>query len=412
MSLNKKWLSLLLAAALAASLTAPVYAQEPEQTEPAPITTEETAPPEAPEEDTPDQVETPDFPDEGEPEPPDSPELPDETTPDGEQPPEEENPDDTAGELPNKGEEEDEPQTGIGALRDASPLELIKYPGQVTVTLDPYEIQGLGQIYSDPLVFANDSRETVKITISGLRCETGRGVRLLNQYAYGFASEECYPEGRRPSGVSIWEALESDESKKAQVFLRNIDTGEVWILGEEEMTVEFLLEGGKTARFEIAGNMTLPSAGWSSGDIAIRMAFFGEETEKEPAEPKLPAQEGENPQQPELPEPPEPTPENPEQPDTPAEPEDPGEPTEPTEPENPENPDISETPEPPVTPEEPEEPTVPETPETPTETETPQEPEQPEESPAPDTPSEEEPVEPEPTENTDVQEPPVAPEQA
>lgn len=175
-----------------------------------------------------------------------------------------------------------------------SPLEWVRQPERVGVVLDPYEIDGWGQIYSEPILFANESEEAVRITISGLCCETGRNVRLQEGYAYGFASERCYPEGERPRGLSILEALEAGSGKRAQVFLRSLDTGGTRVLsggrltlgasGEEVLagdSFSFLLEGGEAAEFEIAGNMTLPSEGWESGDISVKMTFLTEWVETE-----------------------------------------------------------------------------------------------------------------------------------
>ena len=183
-------------------------------------------------------------------------------------------------------------------------------------------MDGRGQIYSEPLVFANEGTETVKITITKLICNVNSGVTLCEDYVYRMAAAESYPDGIQPADASFEEALESGGPKEAQVFLRNMETEEAVILSEKEIKVEFLLEGGKIVKFEIGGNLTLnPEDGWNMGDIHIQMRFLKEEvgsdTEK-PAETERPAE-----------------PTEPGEPENPTNPDEPSEPAEPTEPENP-----------------------------------------------------------------------------
>jgi len=426
---------------MAANLSVLAYADEPEEKE-MPSLTEGTF---TEEPDSPEQqgdMEEGELPDEteasGEMEPPDEsqntdePENPDtgELPEEGEEPPVPETPgsgdageavgtdekDDETEKAENPAldetpEKTDEPETGIAAVREAAPLELVKLPSQVFITLDPYEIQERGQIFSEPIEVVNNSRETVKI-VSSLWCETGGDVELSEEYAYGFASDRCYTDGKKPLNVSIWDALEFDGGKQAQVFLRNMDTGETEVFSGKEKTVEFLLEGGKTARFEIAGNMTLsPQDGWSSQDINVRISFWAEEMEKEPGINKGTTENPDvenpiNPLEPGTPENPA-APTEPEQPTEPADPVEPTKPEQPTEPSDPAEPTEPEQPAEPADPTEPEQPVEPADPVEPTEPEQPAEPSDPAEPTKPEQPTEPaDPAEPEqPVEPSDLAEP-------
>ena len=168
-------------------------------------------------------------------------------------------------ELPEEPPEETEPFL----------LEQVSFPGPIVLMLDPYEIQGRGQISSRPIVFSNEGEASVKITIQGLRCLPGPGIVLTEGYAYAFASAESYLPHEAPVNPPLAELLAGTEGKRAQLFLRSLDTGDCLILSEEETSLDFLLEPGETAAFELAGNMTVTS--WNREDLAVEMRFLLED---------------------------------------------------------------------------------------------------------------------------------------
>lgn len=138
---------------------------------------------------------------------------------------------------------------GNGVLEKDS----LQMPQKLEVVIDPWEIDGKGQVYSDEYVIKNTGEDTGILTLSGLTCKP-----------------------REKSGVIVRTDRNGlHDDKRKSIYMEIVfGTGERIALTEEGAEYETELEPGEEVSLQFAGEVNENASGsWNNEDIAVGAVY-------------------------------------------------------------------------------------------------------------------------------------------
>jgi len=141
---------------------------------------------------------------------------------------------------------------GNGVLEKDS----LQMPQKLEVVIDPWEIDGKGQVYSDEYVIKNTGEDTGILTLSGLTCKP-----------------------REKSGVIVRTDRNGlHDDKRKSIYMEIVfGTGERIALTEEGAGYETELKPGKEVSLQFAGEVNENASGsWNNEDIAVEAVYSWE----------------------------------------------------------------------------------------------------------------------------------------
>lgn len=150
--------------------------------------------------------------------------------------------------------QEDMPESGLCSLQ---------IPQKMGVVIDPWEIDGKGQIYSEQYTIQNTGEETGILTLS-FQCRKGENsTAIIRTDKMG---------------------LHDDENKSIYIEVAFGET-ERKVLGEEGLEYRAELEPGEALEVSFMGEVNEnASEGWGNGDVEIEGIYFWKVTEDADAE--------------------------------------------------------------------------------------------------------------------------------
>lgn len=143
--------------------------------------------------------------------------------------------------------------------KESAEMKELQMPQKLEVTIDPWEVDGKGQIYSEQYVIKNTGEKTGILTLSHLTCRP-----------------------QEKSGVVI--RTERDgihEDGRKSIYMEMIfGTGERIALSEEGREYEAELKPGEEITLEFGGEVNeSASESWESGDVTVGVVYSWEEKE-------------------------------------------------------------------------------------------------------------------------------------
>lgn len=161
-------------------------------------------------------------------------------------------------------------QAGVEPIQDALPKGVMSFqvPDNLDFVMDPFEINGRGQIFSKEYYFSNLGSERIRVKLSAIQCFMAEGVKMAGE---GEASQAVI------------------ESKEKVLQLQLIfGTGESITLTEGSGEYEMVLEPGQKIGLCIAGSMSrYPEISWESEDVRLALVYDVELIEEEPEQNSL-----------------------------------------------------------------------------------------------------------------------------
>lgn len=139
-------------------------------------------------------------------------------------------------------------------------VKTLQMPQELRVTIDPWEVAGKGQIYSEQYVIRNTGEDAGVLTLSGLTCRPREG-----------------------SGVSVSterDGIHKDERKSIYMEML-FGTGDRAVLSEEGGEYQTELKPGEEVTLEFAGEVNEYASGsWDSRDITVGAVYSWEQEEE------------------------------------------------------------------------------------------------------------------------------------
>jgi hypothetical protein len=148
---------------------------------------------------------------------------------------------------------------------NAEPLVLnVLVPMRVSVTIDPFELNGEGQIFSEPYYINNQGDYDVLLTFTDLVI-TYSDENNFEPLAHPFSAQS----GSKLK--SIYMLMKFDRNDMADVILTNTEReGEVTI----HLTSNLQDDGNSYISFSFEGNVNeLPDTAWTSGDVHFDLVY-------------------------------------------------------------------------------------------------------------------------------------------
>jgi len=158
-------------------------------------------------------------------------------------------------ELSGDTDEKEEEPAGNGKRESKEGLvaKVLQMPQKLEVMIDPWEVDGKGQIYSERYMIQNTSEDVGVLTLSNLTCRPREG-----------------------SGVSVRtdrDGIHEDERKSIYIEML-FGTGERIVLSEEEAEYKTELKPGEKVTLEFTGEVNEHVSGkWDNRDVAVGVVY-------------------------------------------------------------------------------------------------------------------------------------------
>ncbi len=155
--------------------------------------------------------------------------------------------------VADPGKESDGSSKDLSNNADVLEKESLQMPQKLEVVIDPWEMDGKGQIYSEKYQIRNTGEDTGRLTLSGLTCkpreESGAIVRTDR------------------NGIH--------EDKRKSIYMEMVfSTGERIVLSEEGAGYEAELRPGEEVSLEFSGEVNEYASGsWDNEDIMVGVVY-------------------------------------------------------------------------------------------------------------------------------------------
>lgn len=159
----------------------------------------------------------------------------------------------------NGGGPEESPPDVTPSEAGKAEIERLRIPHSWVIVIDPFEIDGKGQIYSGKYTIENAGEE--------------KGTLILHSLA-------CTPE--KGSGVVVKQSKQGiHEGEKKKLYLEMVfDNGDRVVFSPEGMEYRAELEPGETLSFSFSGELNENAVGsWKDGDVGVSAEYSWEPEE-------------------------------------------------------------------------------------------------------------------------------------
>lgn len=171
-------------------------------------------------------------------------------------------------------QEKEVPEAADGAEEEESVLYSVSFPTDTHACLDPGNLSGKGQIFSDHYTVENYGNTEVKITIKNIDV-----YYASTEDVYEFSDEKIDDHSSRVKKLNIgmvW-GKENEESEKTIYLSEGVREEEVLTLAasEYEENGEFVsLKEGSTGYFYFTGTLNAnPNLEWEEGELIVRFDY-------------------------------------------------------------------------------------------------------------------------------------------
>ncbi len=132
-------------------------------------------------------------------------------------------------------------------------IEQLQVPDNIDFVIDPWQIAGKGQVYSEEFVIKNYGTRTGKLYLENMVCLPGK-------------------EG---SAVIIEDKDTIAKGTEKKIYIEmQFDSGECFVLSQAEKEYYIEMMPGEEVHFWISGKINDESASqWQDGDVVIRMKY-------------------------------------------------------------------------------------------------------------------------------------------
>lgn len=137
----------------------------------------------------------------------------------------------------------------------------LQIPAKLDVVIDPWELDGQGQIYSSEYVICNKGEVPGMLRLSGLACQPGEGKELDVKNSERDMSQEMH------------------EGEEKAIYMELVfGNGDRVVLSQEGTEYEVHLVPGEEFSLHFEGQVN-ESVQWRDGDVNVTAAYFWEPEE-------------------------------------------------------------------------------------------------------------------------------------